>query len=165
MTGNGANFDESGAYRYLLWRTWDESRPHVLWVMLNPSTAGTDTSDQTVRTCIEFSRVWGYGGLEIVNLFACKAKEFPDLKAPDAPHDPIGSKNDRYIRRAAQRATRIVVGWGENGVYLERDQDVCRLLLESTSQPLYCLGTNLNGTPRHPLYVPRNTPLTTYSCR
>ena len=162
MKGNGANFSDDGMYRYLLWRTWHESRPHVLWVLLNPSTADAVTPDRTVNACTAFSKAWQHGGLEIVNLFAYRT---PNPKALCSAQDPIGCENDRYIREAAKRATRIVVGWGNKGVNKERDQDVCRLLLESTSQPLCCLGTNLNGTPRHPLYVPRTTCLTTYSCR
>lgn len=66
--GNGAII--RGRYRYLLWRTWDMTRPRLLWVLLNPSTADDQTDDPTLRRCIRFSRDWQYGGLEIVNLFA-----------------------------------------------------------------------------------------------
>ncbi|MEO7003154.1 MAG: DUF1643 domain-containing protein [Ktedonobacterales bacterium] len=57
-----------GDYRYLLWRTWDEAQPRLLWAMLNPSTP--DGEDPTVRRCKDFSQRWGYGSMEIVNLFA-----------------------------------------------------------------------------------------------
>jgi Protein of unknown function (DUF1643) len=35
-------------YRYRLSRTWDEKKPHALFVMMNPSTADTVANDPTV---------------------------------------------------------------------------------------------------------------------
>ncbi|WIG60500.1 MAG: hypothetical protein OJF49_003248 [Ktedonobacterales bacterium] len=39
-----------GAYRYFLWRTWDEARPRQMWVLLIPSTAGHQTDAPIVQT-------------------------------------------------------------------------------------------------------------------
>ncbi len=50
--GNGAIL--SGRYRYLLWRTWDETCPRLLWVLLNPSKADEQTDDPTLRRCSRF---------------------------------------------------------------------------------------------------------------
>ncbi len=70
LHGNGAIFSDDDTYRYLLWRTWDESLPRLLWVLLNPSTADAEIADPTLSACIGFSQELRYGGLEIVNLFA-----------------------------------------------------------------------------------------------
>jgi len=75
-----------GDYRYHLWRTWDETRPRLLWVMLNPSTADGETDDPTVRRCIGFSKGWGYGSIEIVNLFAYRPPPFARSLAGVRPH-------------------------------------------------------------------------------
>ena len=40
--------------------------------MLNPSTADAQTNDPTIRRCLQFAQAWGYGTLEVVNLFAFK---------------------------------------------------------------------------------------------
>jgi hypothetical protein len=150
--GNGAIL--SGRYRYLLWRTWDETRPRLLWVLLNPNTADEQTDDPTLRRCIRFSREWQYGGLEIVNLFAFRTPHPHDLHRAA---DPIGSENDQYLATAAARAAGIILAWGEKGTYLQRDRAVLALLSLYSTQPLYCLGIAHNGCPRHPLYRPGST--------
>jgi hypothetical protein len=144
----------SGSYRYLLWRTWDETRPHLLWVLLNPNTADEQTDDPTLRRCIRFSREWQYGGLEIVNLFAFRTPHPHDLHRVA---DPIGDENDQYLTAAAARAAGIILAWGAKGAYLQRDRTVLALLSLHATQSLYCLGIAHNGCPCHPLYRPRST--------
>ena len=95
-----------GEYRYLLWRTWDVSRPRLLWVLLNPSTADGRTDDPTLRRSISFSRDWQYGGLEIVNLFALRSRHPRDLFMAA---DPVGNKNDQYLVAAVTRDVDIVL--------------------------------------------------------
>lgn len=143
-----------GDYRYHLWRNWDATLPRVLWVLHNPSTADAEADDQTVRRCAGFSRRWGYGGLEIVNLFAFRATDPRKLRL--AP-DPIGPENDRYLADAATRAAEIIVAWGEQGTYRQRDRAVLRLLVRHAAQPPRCLGTVRNGCPRHPVRLAGST--------
>ncbi len=96
----GADFDGTGAYRYSLWREWDSRRPIVAFVMLNPSTADAAKDDPTIRRCASFARSWGYGSLEVVNLFAYRASEPKRLRQTP---DPIGPANDDYLVDAADR--------------------------------------------------------------
>jgi len=139
-----------GSYRYHLWRNWDRSRPRLLWVMLNPSTADATCDDPTLKRCIAFSKRWGFGGLEVVNLFAYRATVPEELYRAD---DPIGGWNDCYLISAAKHAPEIVVAWGAHGVYQGRDRAVLSLLRRYAAHPLACLDTLLYGSPRHPLYV------------
>jgi SagB-type dehydrogenase family enzyme len=64
-----ALFSPCGTFRYRLGRRWAEG-PTVGFVLLNPSTPDAEVDDQTVRRCIRFAQRDGYGGLEVVNLFA-----------------------------------------------------------------------------------------------
>lgn len=66
---NGAVLDTTRAYRFLLWRFWDE-RPRMLFVGLNPSTADELHDDPTVRRLCGFAKEWGYGGLYACNLYS-----------------------------------------------------------------------------------------------
>ncbi|MBD2626879.1 DUF1643 domain-containing protein [Trichormus variabilis] len=144
-----ANID--GNYRYLLGRKWDENFPQVTFVMLNPSTADHEKDDPTLRKCIKFAAYWGYGSLEVVNLFAYRATKRPDLILSD---DPIGIRNNTYIQLATNRAKEIIVAWGGSKYprIMNRNQEVINLI---SCKNIYCLGSlTKDGHPRHPLYLP-----------
>lgn len=144
-----------GDYRYILGRKWDENKPQVTFVMLNPSTADAEQDDRTLTRCINFAQSWNCGSLEVVNLFAYRATKRDQLcKASD----PIGLKNNVYIELATKRADLIIVAWG-CGKYPKiqnRNKEVLSLI-SSGKQPLYCFGRTKDGNPRHPLYRPYNT--------
>ena len=53
-----AILSEDRKYRYILWRIWDQSKPMVLFIALNPSTADETHDDRTVSKCIGFARKW-----------------------------------------------------------------------------------------------------------
>lgn len=146
----GAILDTTGMYRYSLWREWNTTSPRVLFVMLNPSTADAIKDDPTIRRCMAFARSWGYGSLEVVNLFAYRTSHPAALRA--AP-DPVGPDNDRHLLAATQRADLIVAAWGHAGGLLNRNREVMRQL----RGPIHCLGTTQRGHPRHPLYLKRET--------
>ncbi len=141
-----------GPYRYLLWRIWDPGQPRLLWVMLNPSTADEATNDPTLRRILGFSHASGFGGLEVVNLFAWRS---PSPKALLCVPDAVGPANDRYIQEAVMRAEKIVAAWGNEGARDGREKAVLALI----SRPVFCLGTTGLGHPRHPLYVKAQTKL------
>ena len=102
----GATFSRDRRYRYRLWRRWDRSRAVVAFVMLNPSTADAMHDDPTIRRCVGFARAWGFGGVDVVNLFALRAT---DTRALRKAADPIGPANDRHLRRAVRSAGLIVL--------------------------------------------------------
>lgn len=145
LVTRGAVFDETGTYRYRLWREWDEGKCRVCFVLLNPSVADAERDDPTLRRCMGFARAWGYGGLEVVNLFAFRATHPAKLKR--AAH-PVGPNNDRVICEAQERAALVVVGWGMHG-----NEDRVHAVYSLLSKPV-CLGYTKQGHPRHPLYVP-----------
>lgn len=147
----GALFSRDRRYRYRLWRRWDPSLPAVAFCMLNPSTADESADDPTIRRCIGFARDWGYGGVEIVNIFGLRATEPRALRAA---RDPIGRANDLHVVEAAQRSAAVVIAWGVNGVLHSRGAAALRLL--SPRAPLLALGWTRVGEPRHPLYLRRD---------
>jgi hypothetical protein len=131
-------------YRYSLSRVWDESKPYVLFIGLNPSTADENEDDPTIKRCIDYANRWGYGGLKMANLFAYKATLPSDLKEAK---NPIGVDNDRYIKELSNKSTITVIAWSNDGSYLDRDKDVLKLI----DKPM-CLNVNKSGQPSHPLY-------------
>ena len=152
QSGNGAIFDLTQTYRYSLWRSWSDD-PRIGFVMLNPNQADAELNDPTIRRCIGFAKTWGYGGLEVVNLFAYRAKTPKLLLQVD---DPIGKDNDRYLVTLSDRVETIVFAWGNWGSLGGRDRTVIQLLLHANP---YCLGMTKTGQPCHPLYLRRDTEL------
>jgi hypothetical protein len=147
-SASGAEFSPDKVYRYRLWRIWDASRPRVAWCLLNPSTADDLQDDPTIRRCIGFARRWGYGGVEIVNLFAIRAT---DPRAIRQQADTIGPDNDKAIFDVVTACEKTICAWGNRGRYRKRDSYV--LSVWQVLPKLWCLGMNDNGTPKHPLYV------------
>lgn len=143
-----AVFDRTGRYRYLLTREWDRSMPNVAFVLLNPNRADAVRDDPTIRRCVAFARAWGYGSLSVTNLFAWRALDFRDVRSA---RDPVGPRNDAHVRRAAARAALVVLAWGAQGAYHERDQTTLALL---AGRPLHVLRRTRTGQPSHPLYLP-----------
>ncbi|MCP2728314.1 DUF1643 domain-containing protein [Limnofasciculus baicalensis] len=148
-----------GLYRYSLWREWDTNAPRVAFVMLNPSRADATNDDPTLRRCINFAQSWGYGSLEVVNLFAYRASKPAELKKVT---DPVGSENDHYLEKAIKSADKIIVAWGNHGILRHRYKVVLNMLAGLDGLQLYCLGTTKKGHPRHPLYLKSDTKPVTY---
>jgi len=103
-----ADICPTGLYRWWLLRVWDDRLPLLIIVMLNPSTADAERDDPTVLALIHFAKLWGYGGLRIVNLFAWRASQPAEmLKAADLMAQmTIGSARLRSLGRPAQSLTR-----------------------------------------------------------
>ena len=142
---SGAVFSDCRKFRYALWRMWDEDKPLVMIIGLNPSTADEKVNDPTITRCISFACSWGYGGVCVTNLFGFRATAPTELKAY---HDPIGKENDTWVHEMAKEAAIKVAAWGNHGKYLNRSVD----FLSSLDQ-LHCIKMNKSGEPAHPLYL------------
>jgi hypothetical protein len=147
-TQSGADFSECGRYRYKLWRTWDDIRPVVMFIMLNPSTADATANDPTIRRCIGFAHDWGYGGVRVGNLFAWRT---PYPQALRSALDPIGRHNDGALCELAEGAALVVAAWGVHGMWLAR----ARTVRQRFTRPLHALGVTKSGEPAHPLRLRR----------
>lgn len=142
-----------GSYRYLLWRIWNPDGPRVTFIMLNPSTGDETTDDPTIRRCVGFGQIWGYGSVWITNLFAFRSPSPHDLMRVA---DPVGSECNAFLLQAATQSDCLVAAWGCYGRLRERDRQVLDLLIAHQDH-LFCLGKNADGTPKHPLYLRKGT--------
>jgi hypothetical protein len=144
---HGAVISADGDYRYRLWRTWDDEKPAVAFIMLNPSTADATTDDPTTRRCIGYAEDWGYGRLVVGNLFAFRSTDPRQLEDHSAA---VGPDNDEHLLAIRDEAEKIIVAWGTHGSLRDRDHRVAHLL----DADLYALDTTQDGQPAHPLYQP-----------
>lgn len=149
----GAVISADGKYRYSLFRQWESPALSVTFLMLNPSTADADLDDPTIRRCIGFAKSWGYGKIEVVNLYALRAAD-PDSLYIAA--DPIGPKNASYLADAFRNRT--VCAWGTHPKARAMGS-VLEMTMAGIGVESWCLGTTKDGSPKHPLYLRADTAL------
>lgn len=148
-------------YRYALDRIWDDTKPKIMFLMLNPSTADDSNDDPTIRRCIGFAKSWGYGGLHVGNLFAYRSTEPKNLLIAI---DPIGEENKHYLNLMAGQCDKVVCAWGNSGIVKKLGHKFgteYKPLKEITN--LHYIDLCNDGTPKHPLYLKSDLELKPYS--
>ncbi len=157
----GALISPCGQYRYSLWREslstllGTPRLGRVCFVMLNPSTADAEHDDPTIGKCKKYAQAWGFGSLEVVNLFAWRATDPADLyAAAQLGNDVVGPENDAHITSAARRSQLVVVAWGTKDWLdgADRPRQVVQLIQAAGAAP-HCLVQTKSGQPGHPLYL------------
>jgi len=158
MMEKGAVLSDCGQYRYALWRSWDKSKPRLVFIMLNPSTADAETDDATIRVCIGRAKRMGFGGIRVLNLFAYRATDPRELHQID---DPVGPKNWRYLGQlcgCVADGEVTIAAWGNDGQLMghhrERWREALEIICYDMGTPLFCLGLTQHGQPKHPLRIP-----------
>lgn len=149
----GAEFDKDRNYRYALWRIWNEDKPVIMFIGLNPSTANELTNDPTIKRVIKLADHNGYGGFYMMNLFAIISS---DPKYLLSCADPLG-QNDHWLDNIAMECDAICFAWG---VFRQAKE---RAALVKTKFPsAYCLRKTKDGHPWHPLFIPAKTKMITF---
>jgi hypothetical protein len=96
---------------------------------------------------VGFAQHWGFGSLEVLNLFA---RISPSPAVLRRAADPVGAEADGWTqqRLVANPQEPVWLGWGNQGAWRGRDQEVLALL---QGHGLWALGLTAAGQPRHPL--------------
>lgn len=151
-----AQLSDDGVYRYMLTRDWGDgpARRHVLWVMLNPSTADADVDDWTIRRCQAYARAWGFDGITVANLFAFRATDPKELHNAPCPVGEVidgVDVNDATLRRLLEDLTNgmVVAAWGKHGRFLRRHGDFATMAMHA-DRTVHVLGYTSDGSPHHP---------------
>ena len=144
-----AVFSEDSLKRYILKKTWDESKPQMAVIMLAPSDASAVALDNSSMLVLNNSVRLGYGGVTILNLFAT----LNDFSLRQAElEDP---ENLDAILKACQEADTVVyapgVGKASSKVFQRRQEQILQALAPIEGK-LHCL-CNEDGEARfqHPL--------------
>lgn len=157
-----AIFSDDRVYRYYLERTLREplfTNPQdvMCFVMLNPSTADEVVDDPTIRKCIGFATRTAASRIAVVNLFAVRET---DPKAMKKHPEPIGERNDHWIKEAASQSKWVVCAWGNHGLFGGRGRAVYSMLATVKAPgTLLALGRTKRGQPEHPLMIGYDRPL------
>lgn len=150
----GAVFSDCGKYRYALWRKWDTSKPMVMLIGLNPSTANKTKADKTITRVIDLTKALGYGGFYMMNLFAWITPYPKELK--QSP-DPFGESN-KYFTEVSKICKDVIFCWGHFTILSLYEKFIDRVQFMVDMYPsAYCFGYTQGGEPRHPLMLKKNT--------
>lgn len=138
-------------YRYVLRRDTGLLSPTIsgcLFVMLNPSTADANIDDPTLRRCIGFAKSWGSASVVTANLYAYRATIPKELWRVS---DPVGPRNNRWLRALLTEYEEVICAWGTNA-RADRVAEFIKLADQCLCRTR-CLGVSKYGAPRHPLYI------------
>jgi len=148
---DGAIFSDDRQCRFVLWRHINPIGREVVFIMLNPSSAGAYRDDPTVKKCMKYAWKWGYGRLKVLNVYPHISTD-PRLLNRDLGR----AQNLFYFDQLRQTnllkdADKIVCAWGKHAKKADTDEVLRRI----RSHPSICaLYKNLDGSPSHPLYLP-----------
>lgn len=153
-----ALFDETRQHRLKLSCTWEGAKEKCLFIMLNPSTADLRRCDRTLDRCISFAKAEGYGGLDVVNLYSYRTVSPVELRTAAIQSLP---ENSEIVQQAMTEATKVIIAWGSNAKYKEY-----KWVLDFANQidkPLYCYGKTANSSPRHVLFLRKDSKIAAYT--
>lgn len=153
----GAIFDDNKAHRFRLWRKWDSSKPMVLFIMLNPSTADADKNDPTVTRLIKFAQNFNYGGFYVGNIYSY-ITPYPEtlyfLRSDEFKYE----ENLDHLLQMADECKDIIFGWGNGAKIFNSPAEITRMFPEA-----FCFELTNTGHPKHPLYLSNKSRLFKYS--
>lgn len=144
-----AKISPCGKHRYWLTRIWGADTDLLVWLMLNPSRADAKVDDPTIRKCMGFARLYGYGGVVAVNMFSIRETHPKNLIGlPEASLN--GPDSDHWLRYWTQHAT-VVCAWGQHTALKRQIQRRVVAIKHWLPHSTWCLGRCSDGSPRHPL--------------
>ena len=135
-----------GEHRYSLWRIWDEEKPFILFIGINPSDATEHEDDRTIETCIRYATRWGYGGLYFGNLYTIRSRNIDFVKRN--LNRARGPECDSLLEGMIAICDKVICAWGRWKFATARAREVLQMI----PYP-YCLKKNADGSPHHPLYL------------
>jgi hypothetical protein len=168
---NAAVFSEDGphgVHRFMLSRPIAPmlgSRPLVS-IGLNPSIADANRNDPTIRKEIGFAQRWDLHYYVKGNASSIVATDPKAMKRARKLGSDNLPNNDRWLA-AMIELVRVHEGvflaaWGQ---HIDRKRQMAiAAMLTAAGVTAKCLGTNDDGSPKHPLYLKWTTPLVDWTC-
>lgn len=126
-----------------------------MFIGLNPSTANGINNDPTITRLMSRADKEGFGGLLAGNLYGLVSSNPNDLLSHG---NPIGDENDDYLKQMVNLSSVVLCAWGSFPAAEKRANTVLSMLMNPV-----CLGTNMDGQPKHPLYVGYDKPMFRYN--
>jgi hypothetical protein len=146
-------------HRQIMRRWRGDSFPdrYIMFIGMNPSTADATVDDPTCAREWTFAGREGYDAMIKGNVGDYRATDPKMMLAPGVV--ACSPANLPALRAAAARADKVVLAHGKLNKALAQPGRDLVAALRADNIPLWCLGTNADGSPKHPLYLRADTPL------
>lgn len=142
--------------RLTLSRCWD-SGPIILAIGLNPSHATATRDDPTTRRLTVLLGSAGYGGFVLLNLWT---EVNPDPRTVIKKAGHWGEADWARFEHGLAHSSHRLWMWGARG---KSHPDLS--VIVAADPDALCFGWTRSGMPKHPLYLPKNSPLSRYADR
>ncbi|PAF54084.1 hypothetical protein BKH42_02405 [Helicobacter sp. 13S00482-2] len=149
-------FSKDRSYRFMLERTWDQKKPKLCFITLNPETSDTHHWDSTLLVCKEFAMMFedgNYGGIYMLNLYPYISHKTTDLLQYNGE---MSEKNLQYIQYCVAKSQKIFCAWGDNvfrrAGKLELHNAYATSLwkkIQKYQDKIYCFGLLKSSHPCH----------------
>ena len=73
-------------------------------------------------------------------------------------NNPIGKKNEFFIKENSLIANKIICAWGNEGKYLNQAEKI-KKMLNNQNKEIFIFGLTKKNEPTHPLYLSYNIKL------
>ena len=130
------------------------------WMMLNPSKADSRVDDPTMHRVEYFSWLWGFDGCVVMNVYPFRSPSTLELrswlKGDTLAHEII---NRTRVDDILTPYDALMIAWGSlpGDIGARVANDAKRILApRAGSIELFCLGTNQDGNPKHPMARGKN---------
>lgn len=123
-----AIFSDDKKHRYLLKKTWDESKPYACVIMFNPRFSDclrTDTTTNKVMNYLLGIEDKDYGGIYFMNLYSIMTKDKEEVTGDLKKNIP--SETDYYLNEVLKQSADIFLAWGINKD-LDRIHEVLKII-------------------------------------
>lgn len=152
----GAYFNSARTLRWYLFRIWDESKPLVMFIGLNPSKADEEDNDPTITRVCSIAKHNGYGGVYMVNCFSHISTDSAGLIV----NRFTSAFNNYIITQIAKKCKDVVFAWGSSNKIVNEANRLKELSIQFPNAKV--LFINKDGNPKHPLYCPIESELIPY---
>ncbi len=146
-------------HRQLMRRWTGDAFPtrYIMFIGMNPSTADAQVNDPTCAREWTFALREGFTAMVKANVGDYRATDPKALLQPGVV--AVSEANLPAIRSAAAGAEKVVLCHGRLNKALALAGRELVSALRADGVPLWCFGTNADGSPKHPLYLRLDTPL------
>lgn len=135
---------EDEKYRFVLTKSWDDSKKIATAIGINPSKANDLKGDNTSTNIMNYLIEHDYGCMKLVNLFPLMSPKTTGITKSKA----YNKENLEHIRRCCSSSNIILIVWGYEKKYIKQKKEIESILRECGKEVM-CFRDKQGNQPLH----------------